>query len=288
MTRILLFFILILVGVSFNQMVLNLDQLFDEAHWASLGDHSPFIYAFSILGVAAMHAVVFYKIGSLRNIAKTQFFIVFTLFAFGCGIFTSLIEALFFGQALEFTLSDFFMGLLFSIPGYTLMAWATTIMPRVQASTLEDNKTPLSISRLLISVPIITVLYIVVYFMAGAFIALQFPQIVEFYGDTIPPISLILSVQVFRGALWALLAYALIMIISGKRLHKAIIVGTAFVVLHATPLLIANEFMPWPVRFGHLVEVSISLFIFGTLTGWILMPKKRADDQASSKKLASP
>jgi len=76
--------------------------------------------------------------------------------------------------------------------------------------------------------------------------------------------------QLGRGAVWTALAAVLAATMRGRTLTVAALVGAAFAVLMAAPLLYPGALIPWPVRQVHLVELGLANFVFGGLAVLIL------------------
>ena len=153
--------------------------------------------------------------------------------------------------------------------------------PETQAATVS--------SRWRKRLAAMAVLYVVVYFMFGYFVAWQWPETRLYYTGTttIKPFFthfwdlftsedlLIIPFQILRGALWAALAIAIVRMLQAKRWEASLAVGLTFAVLLALPLgLFPNPYMPPAVAQSHFVEVSSSMLLFGGITGWVLHNKQ--------------
>lgn len=137
--------------------------------------------------------------------------------------------------------------------------------------------------QLLIKVIAITLIYIVLYWGAGYFIAWQNPDLRAFYGSpgSILPFweqtantfndSGLFPFQFLRGLLWTLCA---VPIISGTKLstwRTAILLGLFFTIPQVLGLILENPLMPSAsVRLSHLFEGIASNFTFGLIIVWLL------------------
>jgi hypothetical protein len=133
----------------------------------------------------------------------------------------------------------------------------------------------------------IAVVYVMLYFTFGYFIAWRNPAVREYYGGSDPGGFLaqmgtvvretpwLVPFQVLRAMLWTLLALPVVRSLKGAWQETAISVGFIFAVLMSDLLLLPNPYMPESVRMSHLVETALSDFIFGAFVGWLLM-KRRA------------
>jgi hypothetical protein len=135
--------------------------------------------------------------------------------------------------------------------------------------------------------------YIVLYLLAGYFIAWQSQELRLFYGGpaalngffeqwantamTKPEFPVF---QYFRGVLWLLCLVPLFKGFCGKRVELVILSGLAFALLPTAQLAFANPLMPAGVSQAHFWEVSISTGIYGALCAWFV-PQPKATAQAS-------
>jgi hypothetical protein len=146
-----------------------------------------------------------------------------------------------------------------------------------------DKKMLMPFKQLLLKLGILAVTYLVIYWLAGYFIAWQNPELRAFYGssgeiapffehtfDTFIDSPSLILLQLARGILFAVIA---IPIIRGSRV-KPWLTGLLVAFLLALPHLghiMPNPLMPIAsVRFSHMVETSTSTFIFGLIIVWLL------------------
>ncbi|MEA2065845.1 MAG: hypothetical protein U9O65_01895 [Thermotogota bacterium] len=126
------------------------------------------------------------------------------------------------------------------------------------------------------------VIYIILYFTFGYFIAWQNPAVREFYQGSTKLLAFfphfrnmlltnprLILIQLLRGILWAALALPVIRMMKGKVWETALVVGLLFAVV-SSGLLLPNPYMPEPVRMAHLLEGGTSNFIFGLIAVWLL------------------
>ncbi len=136
---------------------------------------------------------------------------------------------------------------------------------------------------------LISVIYVILYWLAGYFIAWQNPELRAFYGSegeiapfwkhtagTFENEPGLLLMQLSRGIAWALLALPVIM---GSRLNKwstAVITGLFFSLPSNIVHILENPLMPLAsVRFSHMVETISSTFIFGIIVTLMLYGRLR-------------
>ncbi len=140
--------------------------------------------------------------------------------------------------------------------------------------------------QLLLKVIAITLVYIVLYWSAGYFIAWQNPDLRAFYGSpgTILPFweqtantfndSGLFPFQFLRGLLWTLCA---VPIVYGSKLstwRTAVLLGLFFTIPQVLGLIFENPLMPSAsVRLSHMIEGIASNFTFGLIIVWLLHRK---------------
>ena len=135
----------------------------------------------------------------------------------------------------------------------------------------------------------LALLYVVVYFLFGYFVAWQWeetrlyytgkaaikPFFTHFWDLFVRGDPVILPFQVLRGALWALLSAVIVQMIEAKRWQVSLAVGLTFAVLVALPLgVFPNPYMPPMVVRSHFVEIVSSMLLFGGIAGWTLYGNK--------------
>lgn len=150
-------------------------------------------------------------------------------------------------------------------------------------SALENSTLEFNAKQLLPKLLIIAVIYVVIYWLAGYFIAWQNPELRAFYGspgEIAPFFSHTLStfrktpslifLQLIRGILFVLIAVPIILGSKVKPLLTGLLVGFLFAIPHLGHI-IANPLMPVAsVRFSHMLETATSTFVFGLVLVWIL------------------
>jgi hypothetical protein len=134
---------------------------------------------------------------------------------------------------------------------------------------------------------LIYVAYLALYYLAGYFIAWQYPEVRAFYGspgDVRPffqQMAYIFSndpwltpYQLLRTLIWVAGAF---LIICNSRLplwQTALIVGLALSVPQNIGHLMPNALIPVnSVRISQLIETALSTFVFGLIVTWLLYPK---------------
>lgn len=131
---------------------------------------------------------------------------------------------------------------------------------------------------------LIAVVYVILYWSAGYFIAWQNPELRAFYGApgeivpfwthtfaTLQDGSNLLPFQFLRGLLWMLCTLP---IIRGSKVNvwwTAVLVGAMLAFPQNSAHIIANPLIPVAsVRMSHLIETASSTFLFGVIVTWLL------------------
>lgn len=130
---------------------------------------------------------------------------------------------------------------------------------------------------------IIALIYVILYWTAGYFIAWQNPVLRTFYGssgDIVPfwehTVNTLITepglfpFQFLRGILWSLCALPVILGSKINVVWTSILLGLFFTIPQCLGLLIANPLMPnASVRYSHLIEVGTSNFVMALLIVWL-------------------
>jgi hypothetical protein len=193
---------------------------------------------------------------------------------YGVQTFMAQIESAYFGPALGIT-PDMLPGLFASsLPIVVIFIPLAVLILGKGRSGDED---PAAAQRLAIpagqwawKLAVIAIMYLILYFSFGFFVAWQNPNLAAMYGNganqQIFDYSRLIPLQLGRGILWLLFALPVIRMSKGSPWQIALIVGLLLAlpmnVSHAFP----NPIMPDPgVRLSHFIETATSNFIFGVL-----------------------
>ena len=127
--------------------------------------------------------------------------------------------------------------------------------------------------------------YCALYVAAG--IAIH-PLIHEFYaGRRLPALPELLAIQFVRGTLYLLVTLPWLRLAAGRRRELTLSLGLVFSVLGGlAPLLLAAEFMPPAIRLAHAAEVGASNFLFGVITGFVLLADGNATIQPRQARMS--
>jgi hypothetical protein len=180
----------------------------------------------------------------------------------------------------------FLMGALIAAPFSVL---AVLILGKRKGEIVSDEgDSPLVMpaSEWVRKVAVIAIVYVILYFTFGYFIAWRNPAVREYYGG-IDPGSFVgqmgtvlrntpwlIPFQILRAMCWVALALPVIRMLKGQWPETALSLGLLFAVVMNAQLLLPNPYMPEPVRMAHLAETASSNFIFGVFVGWLLTARR--------------
>lgn len=141
---------------------------------------------------------------------------------------------------------------------------------------------------------VIAVVYELLYFTFGYFIAWRNPAVQAYYGGVDPGNFYLQMVnvlretpwlpffQALRASLWVLIALPVVRMLKGQPWETALILGLCFAVLMNAQHLFPNPYMPREVSTVHLIETASSNFIFGIVVGLLLLWRPQSTRQHPS------
>jgi hypothetical protein len=188
----------------------------------------------------------------------------------------------------------FLMGVLIAVPFSVL---AVLILGKRKAGVVDirpNSRLVMPASEWAWKLVVIAVVYVILYFTFGYFIAWRHPGVAEYYGGVDPASFLaqmrivlrntpwLVPFQILRALCWVALASPVIRMLKGKWPETALSIGLLFAVVMNAPLLLPNPYMPEPVRMAHLVETASSNFIFGVFVGWLLTQHHSEEKRVAS------
>ncbi len=147
------------------------------------------------------------------------------------------------------------------------------------------------VRQFILKLAAVSIIYVIIYWLAGYFIAWQNPELRAFYGSTGEIIPFwehtlqtltdtpdLFILQLVRGAIFVLLVYPVIRGSTVNPWATAIIIGALLAVPHLSHIL-ANPLMPIAeVRFSHMIETASSTFLFGMIIVWLFHRKHRNNE----------
>lgn len=153
-------------------------------------------------------------------------------------------------------------------------------------SELPNKYMQMPLKQLLLKLGSLAIIYLVIYWLAGYFIAWQNPELRTFYGSPgeISPFFAhtterlsnapdLFLLQLVRGVLFAIIAMPLIIGSRIKPWMTALLVAFLLGVPHLVHIM-PNPLMPTAsIRFSHMIETATSTFIYGLIIVWLLHRK---------------
>jgi len=227
------------------------------------------------------------------------------LVQFGVETFLTQIESLYFNRALQIEASEM-IGLVSAgaVRALIFAPLAVWFLGRMKGSGKTEEKMPaLRISSWIWRFAGLTVLYPIVYFLFGYYVAWQWEETRLFYSGTTDILPLIthfrgaftsdpyfIPFQLMRGALWTAFAMLIVNMMNAKRWESALAVALIFAGLLSSGIgLFPNPYMPPMVRQSHFYELMSSMLLFGAIAGWTLHRKKQQSGQTqTAKTIQSP
>lgn len=153
---------------------------------------------------------------------------------------------------------------------------------KAQITTTESARLPQSITEWVWKLSLIAIVYVILYFTFGYFVAWQSPAVRAYYNgsdagnffsqmyNTFRDTPWLLPFQLLRGLIWTAIAIPVIRMVKNGKWEPGLAVALLFGVVMNTQLLLPNPLMPKDVRMAHLLETASSNFIFGWLLVLIL------------------
>jgi hypothetical protein len=176
----------------------------------------------------------------------------------------------------------FLMGALIAAPFSVLAVLILGKRKPEAIDTPRNSRLVMPKSEWVWKLAVIAVVYVILYFTFGYFIAWRNPAVREYYGGideggfvgqmgrVLRNTPWLLPFQILRAMCWVALALPVIRMLKGQWPETALAIGLLFAVVMNAPLLLPNPYMPEPVRMAHLVETASSNLILGVFIGWLL------------------
>ena len=217
------------------------------------------------------------------------------LVQFGVETFMTQLESLYFNRALQISTSEM-IGLVSAgaIRALIFAPLAIWFLGRMKhAGRTEENALSPNSPGLFWRFAGLTVLYPIIYFLFGYFVAWQWEETRLFYTGTtdILPFVIhfrglfasdpyIIPFQLMRGALWTALAALIVSMMKAKRWESALAVALVFAGLLSSGIgLFPNPYMPPIVRQSHFYEIMSSMLLFGAIAGCTLHQRNQQSRQ---------
>jgi hypothetical protein len=241
-----------------------------------------------LFATALSYALVFTWYANRTQLSGYRLAAVVFIVLFGVTFFMTQIETLYFLDSIQMPYVLIFGQVLAGVfvgTGAGLLSSRYKKKLDAGASDARSGFNSLPLGDMLRRFTILSIVYTLFYYFFGYFIAWQFPALREYYsGSTaltpfIPHMlgqvtgePQLIVFQVFRGYLWAGIAYMAAMNLpKAKAWERMVIVGLCMAIGASFPLLLPQDFMPAPVRLGHFFELFIENFLFGVVAAYLFL-----------------
>ena len=211
--------------------------------------------------------------------------VVVALVFYGVKTFTSIIEAWWFMTNVK---PDEITGLfLMTVPMAVLFPPAAVLIlgkakKQDEVDESPNNRLVMPTGQLVGKVAFLSVIvYPVLFWTFGYYVAWSNPELVAFYGDTHPGSftaqmsntwandPLVFVFEIFRGALWIALAAPVIRTTKGRIWEAGLLVVLLFTLVQNDVHLLPGA-MPPSVRLSHFVETASSNLIYAVILTWLM------------------
>ena len=226
-------------------------------------------------------SLILYLIKRL-NLWGVKLFLSTTLIFWGLQTFMTQSETWYFREAMpaitnKELLNLFLRPLITAVTFIPLAIWILGKWKQDTESSTPQTKSNLQWKEVLW----LSAAYVIIYFVFGYFVAWQFEAVRLFYSEsaenagfigqiqqTLQTQSFIFLFQFFRGFLWIMIGFPIVLYLKGSNKEK--ILACVFLYsLSAIQLIVDNPFMPQQVRMAHLLEIAASNGLFGLLIGYV-------------------
>ena len=281
--------ILMLVMIAVSTAVVPMDAFDAEQESGSL---------LPLLIVCLTHALVFTLVVTQTSWRGAPLILGLTLSFYGVQTLVGQIEALVFltplgerygagavpalTMPLDFITSQFILGGAVALIGALASSFLFGKLSRNDQQPALQLLPDFSSREWLWKLGSIIVLYELLYFGFGYFVAWKNPAVAAFYQGTDPGSFLaqirnviiktptLIPFQAFRALLWTAFSIPVVSMLRDKKLLGAVITGLFLSLPMNIPHIVPNPFMPAAVRQAHFIETASSNFIFGMLLFWLL------------------
>jgi hypothetical protein len=174
-----------------------------------------------------------------------------------------------------------------AVVAFLFVPLAVLIMGKIRGPEQPHAERPLTLKSQAARFGILAIVYVVLYYLFGYYVAWQNPELRLYYSGTTELKSLyqqmhtnvtgtpwMLPFQFVRGLLWALFAYPVVRMLNTRRIETAGILAALFGV-GSFALLIPNPLMPASVALSHFWETLGSDLLLGAIVGWVLAKNAR-------------
>ena len=186
--------------------------------------------------------------------------------------FTQHIDTLFIRSAFPFMTIDIITLILSGL--FPLLATIPLLVYFFQnKNNIIIDKKGFNFKKLIIKFGIVGIIYLFIYFLFGLFIIWRIEEFRAFYGSIENNLIVIIPFQLLRGILFCAFILPLKNMVKTKKIFL-ICICMVYLSL-AIDLVIPNAILPNSIRIAHLVEMTISMILFGIIVGNIMWESKK-------------
>jgi hypothetical protein len=169
-----------------------------------------------------------------------------------------------------------------AVVAFLFVPLAVLIMGKIRGAGQPPAARALTLKSQAARFGILAMVYVVLYYLFGYYVAWQNPELRLYYAgttelksfyqmmrSTVTGTPWMLPFQFGRGLLWTLFAYPMVRMLNTRRIETAGIMAALFGV-GSFALLIPNPLMPASVAHSHLWETLLSDLLLGAIVGWVL------------------
>jgi len=176
---------------------------------------------------------------------------------------------------------------------------AVLIMGKIRSPEQPHAERVLTLHSQAARFGILAIVYVVLYYLFGYYVAWQNPELRQYYSGTTELRSFyqmmrstatgtpwMLAFQFGRGLLWALFAYPVVRMLNNRRIETAGIVAALFGVWSFV-LFMPNPLMPPSVAHSHFWETLWSDLLLGAIVGWVLAADARPTARSQTQSMSA-
>jgi hypothetical protein len=236
----------------------------------------------NLITVSFLHAAILFMFVKYARTSHWDLFWSVAAVSFGLTYFITQIETIWFNNTIQMDqqlLKSLLCGGLLSSLIFTGLAVVITgkTKPQIRQRYSFSFRANFIIRWLVL----IVIIWPMIYFTAGYYIAWQFADVRIFYSGSDELLSFtemmkanladgLYTFQVIRSLAWIGLGYIIFNTLRGNPLWtQMILTGGLFAILGSSQLLLDNALMPETVRYAHLLETLVSTFIWGLIVSFL-------------------
>ncbi|KPK09249.1 MAG: hypothetical protein AMJ56_10845 [Anaerolineae bacterium SG8_19] len=272
----IVFFISFLVGSSIFSPVDPLGMTPEEMNMAPI----------MLLVVGLIDTLILTWLILRSRLYGWRLMVVVAFILYGVKTFTSIVEAWYFMTSVT---SEMALRLLLQTVPLVLIFPPVAVLVLGKAKKQDEaDETPntrlvMPTGQLMLKVTFLSVVvYSLLFFGAGYYIAFRNPELLAYYGTSDPGSFLaqlgvlwaidpfVFVLEFLRGALWVALAAPIIRWTKGRTWETGLLVALTFALVQNDIHLVPQPLMPPSVRLSHFIETASSNFIWGLAIVWLL------------------